>query len=48
MKEMNESWDANTSRKIKENQDLAKKKELQNAIKVRMHNLKRKEMFGDE
>jgi len=48
MKEMNESWDAETSRKIKEKRDLAKKMELQNAIKIRMHDLKRKEMFGDE
>jgi hypothetical protein len=48
MKEMNESWDAETSRRIKEKQDLMKRIELQKAIKIRMHDLKRKEMFGDE
>jgi len=47
MKEMDESWDAETSRKIKQKRDLASKMELQKAIAKRMHDLKRKELFGD-
>ncbi len=48
MKEMNESWDAETSRKIKEKQDLVKRIEMSKVIRKRMHDLRRKEMFGDE
>jgi hypothetical protein len=48
MKEMNESWDAKTSNKIKENNELKKKAAIANAIKRRDYERKRKEMFGDE
>jgi len=48
MKQMNESWDAETSRKIKEKEDLAKMAAIRNAVKRRHHERKRREIFGDD
>ena len=48
MKEMNESWDANTSRKIKEKEDIKKRKLANDIMQYRYYQWRRKQIFGDE
>lgn len=48
MKQMNESWDAETSRKLQAIEDY-KRRKLSNAMaRMRYYQWKRKQVFGDE
>ena len=47
MKQINESWDAQTSRKLQAIEDI-KKRKLANAMaRMRYYQWKRKQIFGD-
>jgi len=48
MKEMNESWDARTSRRLKAIEDKKKRKLAQAMNTMRYYQWKRKQIFGDE
>jgi len=48
MKQMNESWDAETSRKIKEKEDIKRRKLANAALQYRYYQWRRKLIFGDE
>jgi len=48
MKEMSESWDAQTSRRLKAIGDKKKKKLMQAMNVMRYYQWKRKQIFGDE
>jgi len=48
MKEMSESWDAQTSRRLKAIEDKKKKQLAYAMLKMRYFQWKRKQIFGDE
>lgn len=48
MKEMNESWDAQTSRKIKEKEDIKRRQLAKAMMEFRYYQWKKKQIFGDE